>query len=153
MYFLYYSWDSYFRLRIEGVVEVVLFTIDNKCDIVVRKIKKKNRREMMQGFSLIFQEDEVQHAVSPYMSVPLYLSDQHGVELRFFFVRRRIFFENGLLKIYNVVSLVFNPPNTERRSRPSSARIRLSSEWPVRIPPHPSSSMEEGPGMVVWPLR
>ena len=52
MYFSYYSWDSYFRF--EGVVDVVLFTIDNKCDIVVRKINNKNRRETMQGFSQLF---------------------------------------------------------------------------------------------------
>ena len=40
---------------------------------------------MLQGFNQFFQEDKVQHMVSPYMTFPLYLSDQNGVELRFFF--------------------------------------------------------------------
>ena len=108
---MYYSWDSCFRLCFEGVVELVLFTIDNKCNIVSRKINNKYRSRMLQGFSQFFQEDEVEHVVSPYMTVPLYLTDQHGVDLRIFCEEEDIF-ENGLLKIYNVVSLLFNPPNT-----------------------------------------
>ena len=112
MYLIYHSWDFYFRLWQEGVVEVVLFTIDNKCYIVVWKMNNKNRREMLQGFNQFLQKDEVTHAVSPYTTVPLYLFDQHGVELRNVFVRRRIFFENCLFKIYKAVSFLFNPPRS-----------------------------------------
>ncbi len=112
MYFIYYSWDSYFWLRFEGVVEVVIFTIDNNCDKVLRKINNKNRRELLQGLSQFFQENEVQHVVSPHMTVPLYLRDQHGVKLRFFLWGGGYFSRMAFSK-YTTLSPSFSTPQIQ----------------------------------------
>ena len=46
---------------------------------------------MLHGLNQFLQEDEVTHAVSPYMTFHLYLSDQYGVEFRIFCEEEDIF--------------------------------------------------------------